>query len=191
MARSDHSTGTHQRVAKHSQGWHPICPEKLRCSIPCLDSGELVMFSIRKILHPTDFSDQSRAAFELACALARDYQAQLLIVHVNRPTPIYAPDGIAVGVPVENPLELRARLADVRPTDPRITVEHHLLDGDPAEQILKTAQSQNVDLIVMGTHGTTGLARLLLGSVAESVLRKASCPVLTVKAPVLVSLSSS
>jgi nucleotide-binding universal stress UspA family protein len=95
------------------------------------------MFSIRKILHPTDFSDQSRAAFELACALARDYQAQLLIVHVNRPTPIYAPDGIAVGVPVENPLELRARLADVRPTDPRITVEHHLLDGDPAEQILK------------------------------------------------------
>jgi nucleotide-binding universal stress UspA family protein len=141
------------------------------------------MFPIRKILHPTDFSDQSRAAFELACALARDYKAELLIVHVNRPTPIYAPDGIAVGVPVENPLELRARLASVRPSDPQITVEHHLLDGDPAEQILKTAQSQQVDLIVMGTHGTTGLARLILGSVAETVLRKANCPVLTVKAP--------
>lgn len=141
------------------------------------------MFTIRKILHATDFSAQSKAAFEVACALARDHQAVLVVVHVNRPTQIFAPDGIAVSVPVEDPLELRAQLADVRPADKRVNVEHHLLDGEPAEQILKAAQIQHADLIVMGTHGTTGLARLLMGSVAETVLRKAMCPVLTVKAP--------
>jgi len=142
------------------------------------------MFPMRKILHPTDFSDQSKAAFEVACALARDYGAELIVVHVNRPTPIFAPDGIAVGVPVEEPYELRGQLAAVRPADPRVSVEHHLLDGNPADEILKAAKLKGADLIVMGTHGATGLARLLMGSVAEHVLRKAPCPVLTVKGPV-------
>jgi universal stress protein A len=139
------------------------------------------MLPIRKILHPTDFSDHSRAALDLACALARDYGAELLILHVNRATPIYAPDGIVVGLPVEEPYELRGKLAQVRPEDPRIKYEHKLVDGDPAEQIIKAAAG--MDLIVLGTHGTTGLARLLMGSVAESVLRKAPCPVLTVRTP--------
>jgi nucleotide-binding universal stress UspA family protein len=139
------------------------------------------MLPIRKILHPTDFSDHSRAALDLACALARDYGAELLILHVNRATPIYAPDGIVVGLPVEEPYELRGKLAQVRPDDPRIKYEHKLVDGDPAEQIIKAAAG--MDLIVLGTHGTTGLARLLMGSVAESVLRKAPCPVLTVRTP--------
>jgi nucleotide-binding universal stress UspA family protein len=137
------------------------------------------MLPIRKILHPTDFSDHSRAPFELACALARDYDAELLILHVNRPTAIYAPDGIVVGAPVEDPLELRGRLAQIRPEDPRVKFEHKIVDGDPAEQIVKAATG--MDLIVLGTHGTTGLARLLMGSVAETVLRKAPCPVLTVR----------
>ena len=137
------------------------------------------MLPIRKILHPTDFSDHSRAAFELACALARDYGADLMILHVNRPTAIYAPDGIVVGAPVEDPLELRGQLAQIRPEDPRVKFEHKLADGEPAEQIVKAAAG--MDLIVLGTHGTTGLARLLMGSVAETVLRKAPCPVLTVR----------
>jgi nucleotide-binding universal stress UspA family protein len=139
------------------------------------------MLPIRKILHPTDFSDHSRTAFDLACALARDYGAELLILHVNRATPIYAPDGIVVGVPVEEPYELRGKLAQLRPEDPRVKAEHKLVDGDPAEQILKAAPG--MDLIVLGTHGTTGLARLLMGSVAETVLRNAPCPVLTVRTP--------
>jgi nucleotide-binding universal stress UspA family protein len=137
------------------------------------------MLPIRKILHPTDFSDHSRAAFELACALARDYGAELLILHVNRPPQIYAPDGIVVGAPVEEPFEGRVKLAQIRPEDPRVKFEHKIVDGDPAEQILKAAVG--MDLIVLGTHGTTGLARLLMGSVAETVLRKAPCPVLTVR----------
>jgi nucleotide-binding universal stress UspA family protein len=142
------------------------------------------MLPIRTILHPTDFSDHSRAAFDLASALARDYGAELVVVHVNRPAPIYAPDGIVVaGVPVEEPLELRGKLAQLKPHDPRVKVEYKLLDGDPAEQILKAAAAANADLIVLGTHGATGLARLLMGSVAEQVLRKAACPVLTVRTP--------
>jgi nucleotide-binding universal stress UspA family protein len=139
------------------------------------------MLPIRKILHPTDFSEHSRAAFELACALARDYGAEITILHVNRATPIYAPDGIVVGVPVEEPYQLRGKLAQVRPEDSRVRFEHKLVDGDPAEQIVKAAVG--MDLIVLGTHGSTGLTRLLMGSVAESVLRKAPCPVLTVRAP--------
>jgi nucleotide-binding universal stress UspA family protein len=141
------------------------------------------MLPIRKILHPTDFSDPSRAAFELACALARDYGAQLVVVHVVQPPPMYAPDGIPVSVPAEEPDATRADLLRVRPADARVKVEHRLLDGEAAEEILKSARSEGVDLIVLGTHGTTGLARLLMGSVAESVLRKAPCPVLTVRAP--------
>jgi nucleotide-binding universal stress UspA family protein len=138
---------------------------------------------IRKILHPTDFSDRSRAAFELACALARDYGAELVIVHVAATPPVFAPDGIAIASPVEEPYEPRVKLAEVRPSDPRVKFEHRLLEGDPADQILKAARVGNADLIVLGTHGTGGLARLLMGSVAESVMRKAPCPVLTVKAP--------
>jgi nucleotide-binding universal stress UspA family protein len=142
------------------------------------------MFPIHTILHPTDFSDYSRGAFELACALARDYGAKLVVLHVNRPPAVYAPDGIVIGAPVEEPYELRAKLAQLRPDDPRVTTEYKLLDGEPADQILRAATNVNADLIILGTHGTTGLARLLMGSVAEDVLRKASCPVLTVRARV-------
>ena len=61
-------------------------------------------------------------------------------------------------------------------------IEYKLLDGEPVEQILRVGASSHADLIVLGTHGTTGLARLLMGSVAEDVLRRAPCPVLTVRA---------
>jgi nucleotide-binding universal stress UspA family protein len=139
------------------------------------------MLKIRKILHPTDLSENSRAALEVASALARDYKAELFVVHVNKPAPIYAPDGIAMAVPIEEPLALRGRLAQVRPADSTVKCQHRLLEGDPADEILKVAGVENVDMIVMGTHGATGLTRLLMGSVAENVLRKAPCPVLTVR----------
>ncbi len=148
------------------------------------------MLTIRTIVHPTDFSEPSRAAFELACALARDYGAKLLILHVNPPAPVYAPDGVAVPFTMAEPEELRARLQAIRPSDERITYEHRLLEGDPAERIVETAVQEKADLIVMGTHGTTGLVRLLVGSVAESVLRKAPCPVLTVRTAAASSGSS-
>jgi nucleotide-binding universal stress UspA family protein len=67
--------------------------------------------------------------------------------------------------------------------DPKVRVEHRLEEGDPVAQILRVADETGCDLIVLGTHGRTGLNRLLMGSVAEKVVRWASCPVLTVKAP--------
>jgi nucleotide-binding universal stress UspA family protein len=141
------------------------------------------MLPIRKILHPTDFSEPSRAAFAFACSLARDYSAELIILHVYRPPAAFAPDGIAVGAPVEDPYEPRAQLAQLRPTDPRVKFEHHVIEGEPADEILKAAKGQGIDVIVMGTHGNTGLTRLLMGSVAENVSRKATCPVLTLRTP--------
>ena len=141
------------------------------------------MLPIRTILHPTDFSDESRPAFELACALARDYSAALVVSHVVPPTRAFAADGVAIPLPAEEPYEARARLARMHPTEGRVEVEHRLLEGDPTTMILKLAEDAKADVIVMGTHGSSGLMRLLVGSVAEGVMRKAPCPVLTVRGP--------
>jgi nucleotide-binding universal stress UspA family protein len=71
----------------------------------------------------------------------------------------------------------------VVPTDPNVPFEHRLLTGDPAEEIVRFADEARCELIVMGTHGRTGFKRLLMGSVAEAVIRRAKCPVLTYRAP--------
>jgi nucleotide-binding universal stress UspA family protein len=144
---------------------------------------ETTMLPIHTILHPTDFSDSARPAFDLACALARDYSAELVVVHVVPPMRVFAPDGIAVPFPTEEPAEALGRLARLHPADVQVKTDHRLLEGDPTEEILKAARNANADVIVMGTHGTSGLTRLLVGSVAESVMRKAPCPVLTVRVP--------
>lgn len=141
------------------------------------------MLPIRTILYPTDFSESARSAFALACALARDYKAELVIAHVVPPGHVFAPNGIAIPFPAEEPYEARAQLAKLHPTEPGVQADHRLLEGDPAEQILKLAASIKADVIVMATHGTSGLTRLLVGSVAESVMRQAECPVLTVRSP--------
>ena len=81
--------------------------------------------------------------------------------------------------------ELDRMLAEVVPTDKSVGYEHRLLVGSPASAIVHLAEKEGVDMIVMPTHGRTGLMRLLMGSVAEEVVRKAKCPVLTVKAAAL------
>jgi nucleotide-binding universal stress UspA family protein len=142
------------------------------------------MLPVRTVLHPTDFSEHSRYAFRLACALARDYGARLVVLHVG------PPPGIVYGtgpVPVEgapHQQELREKLAELQAPDPKVPVEHRLaVHADPASEILRVAGELGCDVIVLGTHGRTGLGRVVLGSVAEQVLRKAGCPVLTVKLP--------
>jgi nucleotide-binding universal stress UspA family protein len=140
------------------------------------------MLKIRTILHPTDFSELSRPAFELACALARDYGAELGIMHVHRPALGTIPLGVAVEVPAGDETIVQQQLEQIRPTDPKITVWHRLVEGEPVEQILRLAEEVQADLIVMGTHGRGGLSRVFMGSVAEGVLRQANCPVLTYRA---------
>jgi nucleotide-binding universal stress UspA family protein len=141
------------------------------------------MLPIQTILHPTDFSQQADAAFSLACSLARDYDARIVVVHVVvPPRPIYG-DGMVLP-PFQTPQEpLRAKLHELTRRESKTQVEEQLLEGDPAMEILRLAEETKCDLVVMGTHGRTGLGRLLMGSVAEQVVRKAQCPVLTVKAP--------
>jgi len=137
-----------------------------------------------KILFPTDFSMLGRTALEMATSLARDRGAKLLIVHVEEPPMAYGGGELYYGIDEPDREELKRMLAEVVPTDPAIAYEHRLMMGSPATAIVQLAEKERVDMIVMPTHGRTGLVRLLMGSVAEEVVRKAKCPVLTVKSSV-------
>lgn len=138
------------------------------------------MLPIHTILFPTDFSENAQQAFPQACSLARDCGARLVVLYVVPP-----PMGHDQLVARRNPSEYHQgpwqALHKVQAHDHNIRVEHRLSDGHAATEILKVADEIQAGLIVIGTHGRTGLGRLLLGSVAEQVLREASCPVLTVK----------
>jgi nucleotide-binding universal stress UspA family protein len=137
-----------------------------------------------KILFPTDFSPASEDALRWATALARDSGATLSIVHVEEPPMAYGGGEMYIALDDEETRgQLRRMLGNVVPLDHNVRFEHKLLVGDPATAIVDAAAQENADLIVMGTHGRTGLSRLLMGSVAEAVVRRAKCPVLTVKHP--------
>jgi nucleotide-binding universal stress UspA family protein len=133
------------------------------------------MLPIQTIIHPTDFSARSSYAFQVACSLARDHGARLIVLHVM-PVPLVQEKRLYRE-------EMAEELNRLGTPDAQVRVEHRLEEGDAATQILQVAQETSCDLIVLGTHGRTGLRRLLMGSVAEEVLRMASCPVLTVRAP--------
>ena len=142
------------------------------------------MPGIQKILHPTDFSENARYAFRVGLRPGPGQPRD-----IARSSRHDALCRAALDQPLPDPL----RPAESQPSgaslpwpqaaDPQIHVEHRLTEGDPAEEVLRLAALLQCDLIVVGTHGRTGLGRLLMGSVAEEVLRKASCPVLVVKTP--------
>jgi nucleotide-binding universal stress UspA family protein len=129
------------------------------------------MFRIRSILFPTDFSSYSNQAYLHAVGIAEFHEAALTILYVN--VPGQAGDAAY----------WRDLLEQIRPANPAIPVTHVFLEGDPATEIVRYARDAGVDRIVMGTHGRTGTERLLMGSVAEKVLRDAPCSVLVVKLP--------
>jgi nucleotide-binding universal stress UspA family protein len=130
------------------------------------------MIRIRRILYPTDFSSYSNQAYFHAVALAENHGAQLTILYV------YQDSGGE-----SDRAYWQEQLEQIRPLDPGILVRHVFLQGDPAVEIVRYARDSASDLIVMGTHGRTGLERLLMGSVAEKVMRDAPCSVLVVKLP--------
>ena len=117
----------------------------------------------------------------MACALAGERKARLIVAHVLPPPLVH---GELVARRQTNGYHEEMNRALQRIQAPNVTVEHRLVEGKTAEEIVRLAQECQADLIVMGTHGRTGAVRLLMGSVAEQVLRKASCPVLMVKGPV-------
>jgi nucleotide-binding universal stress UspA family protein len=143
------------------------------------------MMPIHTILHPTDFSEPSAQAFDLACSVARDHGARLLVLHVlDRPRPVYS--GVMTPppppIPVGERKSAQEKLQHIRPPDPQLPIAHRLEEGDPATWILEVARESGCDLIIMATHGRSGLTRLLTGSVTEKVMRSAACPVLTMRA---------
>jgi nucleotide-binding universal stress UspA family protein len=140
--------------------------------------------NFQRILVPADFSERSQSALVLATSLARDCGATLMIVYVQEPpVQLSAEGGMPfVDVPVATEA-LKEELERIVPTDPQVPCEHHLLIGAPATEIVRFARQENADLIVMNTHGRKGLSHLLMGSVAEAVVRHAPCPVLTMKTP--------
>jgi nucleotide-binding universal stress UspA family protein len=138
------------------------------------------MINIKKILYPTDFSSFSTQAYFHAIALAEKHRASLTILYVYVPGVSRPHDG---GDAPPDKQYWQEMLEQIRPIDPDIPVSHILLEGDPATEIVRFAQDAGMDLIVMGTHGRTGLERLLMGSVAEKVMRESPCSVLVVKLP--------
>jgi nucleotide-binding universal stress UspA family protein len=142
------------------------------------------MLAIKTILHPTDFSERSTYAFRLACTLARDHGGRVVVLHVATVPTVVALEGVIVP---DRPIDeeaLQEKLAALRSEAPGVVVEHRLIvSSNPVDAIVHRADELRADLIIMGSHGRTGLRRALLGSVAELVLRRANCPVLTVKQP--------
>ncbi len=141
--------------------------------------------SFRKILVAVDGSPFAARAAEVAAELANDLGAQLALVHAVDPAVVaYAPEG---GVPAGELIaaaerEGRQLLADFRErTSAQRPPFAFLEQGSPAAEIVRTAQTWAADLIVIGSHGRKGLERALLGSVAEAVVRHATCPVLVVR----------
>jgi nucleotide-binding universal stress UspA family protein len=168
--------------------------------------------SFSHILAPTDLSAAANHALDTAFEEAEAHHATLILLHVlpsHSDTEVYFIKGAPgnrmgyvpeSGIPLPTlpqPLpetvrhdfseETLVQLQDLVPSSFTGTCEVEIAVGDPADAILRLAQERNVDLIVMGTHGRSGLPHVLLGSVAEKVVRLAPCPVLTVKAATLTS----
>lgn len=143
----------------------------------------------KRILAPTDFSSLGEVGLSAASELARRLGARLTLLHVVREDELQ--ELIDAHVP-RHPVDLvyqdlEAALMDqyrrVVPTEVRraVAVEAAVTVGTPSVEIVRTARLKGADMVVMGTHGRTGLARMVMGSVAEEVVRRAPCPVLTVR----------
>ncbi len=136
------------------------------------------------ILVATDFSEMSRFAVESATIHAKAFGAKLLIVHaLVAPSPEQGEGMLHSGVEREDLQTAERRLKAIEPSMEGVHFEHRLVTGEPAKEIVRLAQDEGAALIVVATHGRTGLTRALMGSVAERVVRNATCPVLTVNVP--------
>jgi nucleotide-binding universal stress UspA family protein len=146
------------------------------------------MMTVTRILVPVDFSDQSKRALECARTLAEKFDASIYLLTVvpdpfmlPNPTGLYMPlpAGYVEGLRHDAEAHLQGLMS--HPDRTRFRVHLAVLFGDPATRILGYIGPESIDLIVMGTHGRGGFAHALMGSVAEKVVRSATCPVMTVR----------
>lgn len=148
------------------------------------------MIKIEKILFPTDFSEHSKNAFCYALSFAKEYGARLYMLHVIEDIQ-YLANAYMFDVPImpsfadmeQNRLKEMQEFIDREVTDPEIKIEKVIKRGRPFIEIIQMAREENIDLIVTATHGRGGLEHVLFGSVAEKVVRKAPCPVLSIRSP--------
>jgi len=142
---------------------------------------------VKTILFPTDFSNGARAAMDHVVSLARDYNAKLILLYVIQDINIaewYIPSSLSVTELVEDMKKSAWTEMDKWSAEISLKVkdvEKMIVRGVPFVEIIETAKAKNIDLIVIGTHGRTGIDHMLFGSTAEKVVRKAPCPVLTVR----------
>jgi nucleotide-binding universal stress UspA family protein len=146
-----------------------------------------VAIEIKRILLPTDFSTHSATATKYACELATRFDAELHLLHTLEVHRASTP-GFVMGLALPQYLQesrAAAEKAQAGVLDPQWAagrkVVHAVVEGSPKVEIVRYARTQGVDLIVLATHGHTGLAHVLIGSVAENVVRTAPCPILTVR----------
>jgi universal stress protein A len=144
--------------------------------------------NIKRILCPIDFSEFNEVTNQYASVLASASGAEIVYLHVSIPD---IPYGTTVYVDLEqDEVRCRQQLETIKPTIEGIPASHVVEFGTPANQIVTYAKENDIDLIVMGTHGRTGFRRALMGSVAEVVVRKAECPVLALKSGTKVPLNT-
>ena len=147
------------------------------------------MIQLGHILHPTDFSEPAKQAMAYALELAQRFDAEIHTLYVLPPMAVtpwsaggFVPPSM-VEAEEQHRLEAANKLKSLIPSNEggNPTVHHDVRDGTPFIRIIEYAREADIDLIVMGTHGHSGLKHMLLGSVAEKVVRKAPCPVLSVR----------
>lgn len=147
------------------------------------------MLPFRKVLCPTDFSAPSEAAVSAALEVARHFHASLCLVHVVGGLPPAAPDlNYTFRVPeyeaaLEADAAARLKTLASRLGGEGVDADYRVGRGQAGREIVRMAHEWGADVIVIGTHGETGLAHALFGSVAERVVRLAGCPVITVRPP--------
>jgi len=148
------------------------------------------MLPIRKICCPTDFSEPAQEALKVACEMATHFGAELILVHVVTPIPVIPihDDPTSFNLPLyEKEMEQSAvrglQQIQQERIPPAIRSSTVVLQGDPASRIVSLAEDENMDVIVIATHGFTGWRKFMFGSVTEKVIRLAACPVLSIRVP--------
>jgi nucleotide-binding universal stress UspA family protein len=147
------------------------------------------MIDLHRILVPTDFSKPSQSALKYAAAFAEKFASEIYLLHVVQDLSLFLPDAVSGAPPYLPPADqmitvVRESLDKLAGEQFRgVSVKCLVREGAPFYEILTCARENDVDLIIMGTHGRGIIAHMLMGSVAEKVVRKAPCPVLTVRDP--------